>query len=283
MSRSTEDAAAPEADDTTESAESAEVLARFDREVRQRLVPPQADWRTERASRVVRTTSPAGNTYGCFVEWSDLDEQTADAEIAANLAYYGGLGRRFEWKTYAHDAPADLTARLLAAGFVAEDEEALVIGPVDRVAVACGAAQPPAGVVVRELTDGDWDGIAALHSTVWGRESVEWVGALQGEVADAPEAIVVLVAVAGDEVVSAGWVRFHAGTSFASLWGGTTLPQWRRKGIYRALVGRRATLAADRGYTYLQVDASPDSRPILERLGLRVLSTTTPYVWTPPV
>ena len=275
-------------DSAAAQAEAAEVLARFDREVRQQLVPPQTGWRTDRAGRVIRTTSPAGKTYGCFVEWSDLDEQTADAEIAANLAYYGGLGRRFEWKTYAHDAPADLPARLLAAGFVAEDEEALVIGPVERVAAACGAAEPPPGLVVRavtQVTEGtaaDWDGIEALHSTVWGRESVEWVSALQGEVVDAPEAITVLVAVAGDEVVSAGWVRFHAGTSFASLWGGTTLPQWRRQGIYRALVGRRATLAADRGYTYLPVDASPDSRPILERLGLRMLSTTTPYVWTPP-
>ena len=74
-------------------------------------------------------------------------------------------------------------------------------------------------------------------------------------------------------------MRFHSGTDFASLWGGSTLPSRRRQGIYRALVGRRATLAAERGYRYLQVDASPDSRPILERLGLRVLTTTTPYVW----
>ena len=35
------------------------------------------------------------------------------------------------------------------------------------------------------------------------------------------------------------------------------------------------------GVRYLQVDASPDSRPILERLGLRMLSTTTPWMWRP--
>jgi ribosomal protein S18 acetylase RimI-like enzyme len=290
VSDSTESAAAEAeaAEPEAAEAEAAEILERFDRQVRQQLVPSQTGWSTERVGRVIRTTSPAGKTYGCFVEWSDLDEQTADGEIAATVAYYAGLGRRFEWKTYAHDAPADLPARLLAAGFVAEDEEALVIGPVERVAAACGAAELPPGLVVREVTQvtegtaADWDGIAALGSTVWGRESVEWVSALRDEVVDAPEAITVLVAVAGDEVVSAGWVRFHAGTSFASLWGGTTLPRWRRMGIYRALVGRRATLAADRGYAYLQVDASEDSRPILQRLGLRVLSTTNPYVWTPP-
>jgi hypothetical protein len=29
-------------------------------------------------------------------------------------------------------------------------------------------------------------------------------------------------------------------------------------------------------------DASGDSAPIRRRLGLRAVTTTTPYVWTPP-
>mgnify|MGYP003439031175 CR=1 FL=1 len=40
----------------------------------------------------------------------------------------------------------------------------------------------------------------------------------------------------------------------------------------------RAALAAARGYRYLQVDASDDSRPILERLGFVALGTTTPFI-----
>jgi GNAT superfamily N-acetyltransferase len=68
---------------------------------------------------------------------------------------------------------------------------------------------------------------------------------------------------------------------FAGLWGGATLAEWRGLGIYRALVARRAQLAAGRGVCYLQVDASGDSAPILQRLGFQALATTTPYVWTP--
>jgi hypothetical protein len=30
------------------------------------------------------------------------------------------------------------------------------------------------------------------------------------------------------------------------------------------------------------VDASSDSAPILRRLGFQAITTTTPYVWTPP-
>ena len=57
--------------------------------------------------------------------------------------------------------------------------------------------------------------------------------------------------------------------------------QWRRRGIYRALVAARARLAEARGFSLMQVDASDDSRPILERLGLIAVTTTTPYVYTP--
>jgi hypothetical protein len=32
----------------------------------------------------------------------------------------------------------------------------------------------------------------------------------------------------------------------------------------------------------LEVDASPDSRPILERLGFAPVTTSTPYFWEPP-
>ncbi|MDX6313211.1 MAG: hypothetical protein QOF44_2675, partial [Streptomyces sp.] len=68
---------------------------------------------------------------------------------------------------------------------------------------------------------------------------------------------------------------------FASLWGGGTVPAWRGRGIYRALVSHRAGIAAELGYRFLQVDASSQSRPILERLGFTALSTTTPYVFQP--
>ena len=108
------------------------------------------------------------------------------------------------------------------------------------------------------------------------------VDALESERAADPAAITIVVAEAGAEVVCAAWVRFAEGTDFASLWGGGTLPAWRGRGIYRAIVAYRANLAATRGFRYLQVDASDDSRPILERLGFVPVTTTTPFIWSPP-
>jgi hypothetical protein len=63
--------------------------------------------------------------------------------------------------------------------------------------------------------------------------------------------------------------------------GGSTLPVWRRRGIYRGIVGYRARLGVAAGFRYIQVDASADSRPILTRLGPRPVATTTPYVRPP--
>ena len=92
-----------------------------------------------------------------------------------------------------------------------------------------------------------------------------------------------MIAVAGDTAVAAGRVEFHAGTEFASLWGGGTLAAWRGRGIFRSLVAHRAALAAERGFRYLQVDALPDSRPILKRLGFVELATTTPFEYPAPL
>jgi GNAT superfamily N-acetyltransferase len=105
---------------------------------------------------------------------------------------------------------------------------------------------------------------------------------LEGEQAADPESLRIAVVESGEEIVCAGWVRFAIGTDFASLWGGATTPAWRRRGIYRAVVAYRANLAAARGFRYLQVDASDDSRKILERLGFVPVTTTTPYIWSPP-
>jgi GNAT superfamily N-acetyltransferase len=124
--------------------------------------------------------------------------------------------------------------------------------------------------------------VAAMKSEVWCTD-YGWVAAdLQRRLAADPENLVVFMAEAAGTVVSAAWLEINPDTDFAGLWGGSTLPAWRGRGIYKALVAVRAQVAAERGAKYLQVDASTDSAPILRRLGFRAITTTTPFVWTPP-
>jgi GNAT superfamily N-acetyltransferase len=202
-----------------------------------------------------------------------------DDLITRQRDYFSARGEAVEWKTRGHDEPADLPARLRAAGFAPEEQETVLIAPVEAVAIE---SAPLDGVTVRQVTaDEDLRRIAELESEVWGQDW-SWLGDdLIARIKADPEGIAVFAAEAAGAVVSAAWLVFKPGTEFAALWGGSTLAGWRGRGIYRALVARRAQLAAQRGVRYLQVDASEDSRPILQRLGFLAVTTTTPYVWTP--
>lgn len=85
------------------------------------------------------------------------------------------------------------------------------------------------------------------------------------------------VAEADGAIVSAGRIDPVPGTDFAGIWGGATRPEWRGRGIYRALTAERARSALRMGKKYINSDSTEFSRPILERSGLVKLSTTTPY------
>jgi hypothetical protein len=253
------------------------VLAAFDRQMRQQARPDSPGALIERAGRVVRQTDVAEGWSGIL--WSDLDQDTADAAIADQIRHFTALGREFEWKLYAHDHPGDLAERLRAAGFTPEPAEALMVAEVE--ALTTDAALPE-GITLRRVTDpDDVELMADVHEQAFGTGHAFTTHLLRTRLAEAPDTVAAVVAMAGDQPVCAARLEFHEGTQFAGLWGGGTVTAWRGRGIYRALVALRARIAAERGYRYLQVDASEQSRPILHGLGFAPLSTTTPYLYRP--
>jgi GNAT superfamily N-acetyltransferase len=201
-----------------------------------------------------------------------------DALIKRQQDFFAARGQGLEWKTRAHDKPAEIVERLLAAGFVAEERETVLIGLAADVA---NEHPPlPEGVELREITDeAGFRQIADMEAEVWSEPRDHLVPRLVREVGAG--LVTVYAAVADGRTVSAAWAEFKPGIELVGIWGGATLPQWRGRGIYRALLARRAWLAVRRGYKYLQIDASEDSRPIVQRLGFTAVTTTTPYVWQP--
>ena len=143
------------------------------------------------------------------------------------------------------------------------------------------APLPPEVAIRQTSSDADLRRIGEMESEVWVDDKGWDADDLIRNVHSNPDQVAVFVAEASDRVVSAGWLEHAPGSRFAGLWGGSTLEPWRHRGIYRALVARRAVLAVQRGATYLQVDASDNSRPILERLGFVPITSTTPYLWRP--
>ncbi|SES23271.1 Acetyltransferase (GNAT) domain-containing protein [Streptomyces sp. yr375] len=253
----------------------AAVLALYDREMREGARPETSDARVERTGGVVRHIGGEGGWSG--VLWSDLDSADADAAIAEHVAHFTRLGHEFEWKLYGHDRPADLGQRLTAAGFTADPQETLMIG---ETADQLGDAEPPEGVRIVPVTDrAGIELMVEANEKAFGHDGSWLRDLLHARLGAEPDVFVALLAMAGDVPVSSARMELIPGTSFAGLWGGGTVEAWRGRGVYRALIAHRARIAAERGYRYLQVDASDQSRPILQRLGFAALSTTTPYVY----
>jgi GNAT superfamily N-acetyltransferase len=203
-----------------------------------------------------------------------------DRLIARQRDYFQARGQGVEWKLRAHDLPADLPERLVAAGFVPEDSSTVLLGFAAEV-----AAEPvlPDGVVLRRVSEAEDLRRVADHQTeVWGFDC-SWVAAdLLAQVSADPGQITVLVAEAGARLACTAWAVYHPGTDFVALLGGTTLPDWRGRGLYHAMIAARAREAVARGFRLLHVDASPDSAPILRRCGFHEITTSTHYQWTPP-
>ncbi|MBB2946932.1 GNAT superfamily N-acetyltransferase [Actinoplanes lutulentus] len=203
-----------------------------------------------------------------------------DRLIARQRDYFQARGEGVEWKVRGHDLPTDLPERLVAAGFVAGEPSAVLIGMAEEV-----AAEPvlPDGVVLRQVSEpADMRRIAEQQTAVWGFDC-SWVeDDLTTRVDAGPDEMTILVAEAGGRVVSSAWVIYHSGSDFVALLGGTTLPEWRGRGLYGALLAARAQETAARGFRLLHVDASPESAPILRRRGFQEITTSRHYHWNPP-
>jgi GNAT superfamily N-acetyltransferase len=252
----------------------AELLELHDREVRgsfpHRL---PAGWTGEQDGLLTRCLTPQGGFAMFVADPADLTTAELEDLVARTFAFYAERGRRFEWKTFEHDRQ-DLVPLLVAHGAVAEPRESLVLG---ESAVLAGEVRLADGLTMRSVTSrADLERVAAFESDVWDEDWAWLADDLAGRLA-ADQPAEVLVVDDGDLVVSAAWLVPLAGTRVAGLWGGSTLAAYRGLGVYRSLVAHRARRALDRGFPLLQVDASEDSRPILERLGLHAVGGTVPY------
>ena len=252
-----------------------ELLALFDRDQRRDVI--YHGYRRERAPGIVRHVDLAGRRG--FVLHSRLDAANVEGAIRDQIESFARLGQSFEWKAYEHDPPADLKARLAAHGLRAEAPEAILV--LD-LASAPAALLRPATHDVRRVTGPDQMAErVSIQARVW-NEDRGWLGdQLAAELRHDPESLGVYLVY--DQGVPAGsaWMRTARGGPFAGLWGGSILPEHRRRGLYASLIAARAQEALHRGARYLTVDVCAMSRPILERIGFAQLTGAQGYVWEP--
>ena len=224
-------------------------------------------------------TFAGGNGFISYRDLGGLDAEAIARLVPEALSYFRARPEivEVEWKTRAHDDAPGLEEALVANGFVADDPESIMIGEAAALAVEVPL---PEGVTLRRVTD---------------EPSVRAMTAMQGEIfgdavsdarADAlvqrllvEDGMELWVAEADGLIVTAGRIDPVPDSDFAGIWGGATRPEWRGRGIYRALTAARARSALARGKILINSDSTEFSRPILERSGFLAVSTTTPYTW----
>lgn len=257
-----------------------EVLNLYDEQERKSSTHPS--YRREVAEGVVRHVNDDPSRLS-FILYSALTADSADRIIQEQINWYHQQvnGAGLEWKTYDHDQPPDLPERLVAHGFVPEEREALLILDLeDCPSIYLRPALPEDEIEVRRLTDPEqFRQVASIQAAVYG-ENFDWLEKqLRENVGVQPDYWAIYVAYVEEMPACAAWVSFPPGSQFAGLWGGATRAEYRRRGLYTAVVAARAQEAIRRGYRFLTVDASDMSRPILEKRGFQLLTHTTPFLW----
>lgn len=251
--------------------ETQKILTLFDKE--QRIEIEYPDMEKHVLPHVVRFVRPAPGMS--FVLYSNVNEETVDAVIEEQIAYFSANGQPFEWKVYAHDQPADLKERLVTYGFEAEDVDAIMVLDVEE---APPSLLEPVTADVRPITRDQLGHVIAVEEEVWGG-NFEWIRQRMGSHLEVPDYLSVYVAYVDDSPACTGWIYFHKNSQFASLWGGSTVPAYRKRGLYTAVLAARVQETMARGYRFLTVDASPMSRPIVARHGFRQVTEAYACEW----
>jgi hypothetical protein len=249
-----------------------EILEQFDQQ--QRIAIELPGVRKEVFPNLVRFIRPAPGMN--FVEYSRLDEAALDATIAEQIAYFAPMKQPFEWIVYDHDRPPALKEHLVAHGFVPDEPAALMALDLQSVPAAL---LEPVTTDLRRLTHRDeLEDVIAIEQQVWGG-NFGWMRQRMGDHMTIPGYLSIYVASIDQRPACVGWTYFHPHSQFAGLWGGSTVAEFRKRGLYTAVLAARVQEAIQRGYRFLMIEASAMSRPIVAAHGFQLLTMTSSYGW----
>ena len=259
-----------------------QLIALYTKDQRQDVVYPDAQ--REVLPNLIRHVSTAEYGEGTVI-YTDLDDASVDAAIRQEIAYFEEIGQSFEGKVYDYDTPPKLHEHLAAHGFEVEAAEAIMV--LDVANAPPRLLQPVPSTVQRITSAAELSAVQTVAEAVWQEDFSGLRFYLANALQNTPNQMSIYVAFVGDEAngkadrkaASAAWIYFPEQSQFASLWGGSTLAGYRGQGLYTALLAVRVQEAKARGVSYLTVDASPMSQPILEKFGFVKIAESYPCKW----
>lgn len=250
-----------------------ELRALYDHDQRQNFEEPGV--RREVTPYTVRQINE--NEPDSFLLYSKLTSENADQVIDDEIAYFERIGHDFEWKHYSHDMPSDLIERLRRHGFEIDEPETILVLDMHHLS---GILTQSVKHDIRRISDPSMlKSLQTVAATVFDMNVDAQTERLAWELTNHPDYMSFYGAYVDNAPVASARINYPKNSQFASLWGGGTLEAYRGRGIYTALLAARVQEAIQRGRRFLTIDASPMSRPIVEKLGFVAVSTSTPCNW----
>ena len=210
------------------------------------------------------TTAAASSEFRNAVLRSRLEPEEADARIEETIAHFDALGTPFRWFVTPSTRPRDMGERLLRRGFrLAPVIAAMTARPgdfprpdaPDMDVVDVGPAEADAWVdTLRRGWDMPPPAVARFRAEI------------EGGLAARPRRSFYFLARWRGEPAAEGSLTLFDG--YAHFDGSTTVPAYRRRGLYRALILARMAFLRTRGVGLVTNHCRADtSAPICARLG----------------
>lgn len=202
-----------------------------------------------------------------------LEPERVGPAIEAARSFARERGRtKIEWSLGPDATPEDLAERLLEAGFVRADEPPFARSAASLVLTSPPPPPPPSIDTRLVGTLDDFracDGVYAIGFEMLDEDRAAWDATLEQRWASyqTEDHVLQFIASVGGEPVAAATALVAPVGVF--LGGAATIPEARGRGAFRALVHARWEEAVRRGTPFLAVEAGPQSRPVLERLGFQ--------------
>jgi GNAT superfamily N-acetyltransferase len=248
------------------------LLVRYDKDLRLRISFPEA--RKEITDSVVRFVRQAPGMN--FVNFTFANEANLHEVIHQEVDYFLPFAQPFTWKVYDHDLLPNLKDELVQHGFAPDDDPAAVMVLDLKTAPLYPHQTGQADVRRIDTLEGLKDIIYVLDN-VWGGHNT-WVNDRLGRHLQIPGYLSVYAAYVDNQPASIAWTYFPRG-QFATLFAGSTIPEYRKQGLYTRLLETRLNEIRKRGYRYAVVEAGSMSKPIVAKHGFQHLTTVYDYEW----
>ena len=248
------------------------LLICYDKDLRLHVNYPEA--RKEITNDVVRFIRKAPGMN--FVSFTFADGAKLEHAVHHEVEYLVPLKQPFTWKVYDHDFLPNIRQTLLANGFTGDNNPAAVM--VLDVNQASASRFEAANADIHRITDrnGLKDVVHVLDGVYGGHNA--WVYERMGMHLQIPGYLSMYAAYVDGQPASIAWTYFP-GRNFATLFGGTTLAEYRNRGLYTSLLHLRIKEIRERGYPFAVVEAGPMSKPIVAKHGFQHLTTVYDYEW----